>query len=173
MNAYKYDATTKEYIAIVSAQIDPIQTAKQGREVFLLPADATFSVPPVRENGKAVVFHDGQWEQVSDLRGQLAYDEKGVFRINYIGDLRKGNQLLSQEQIKGLDEGSLVFLNGQIVPKPEPTIQEQIESLESQITNRNIRCALLGDQYAIDKITEIENLIANLREKIPVQGGEE
>lgn len=65
------------------------------------------------------------------------------------------------------------YLKGYAPQKPEPTLQEQIQSLEAQITARNIRGALLGDQYAIDKITEIENLIANLREKIPVQGGEE
>ena len=65
------------------------------------------------------------------------------------------------------------YLQGYAPQKPEPTVQEQIRSLEEQITDRNIRGALLGDQFAIDKITEIENLIANLREKIPVQGGEE
>ena len=65
------------------------------------------------------------------------------------------------------------YLKGYAPQKPEPTPQEQIQSLEAQITARNIRGALLGDKYAIDKITEIENLIANLREKIPVQGGEE
>ena len=65
------------------------------------------------------------------------------------------------------------YLKGYAPQKPEPTPQEQIQSLEAQITARNIRGALLGDQYAIDKITEIENLISNLREKIPVQGGEE
>ncbi len=65
------------------------------------------------------------------------------------------------------------YLKGYAPQKPEPTPQEQIQALEAQITDRNIRCALLGDQYAIDRITEIENLIANLREKIPVQGEEQ
>lgn len=65
------------------------------------------------------------------------------------------------------------YLKGYAPQKPEPTPQEQIQSLEAQITERNIRCALLGDQYAIEKITEIETLIANLREKISVQGEEQ
>ena len=65
------------------------------------------------------------------------------------------------------------YVQGYAPQKPEPTVQEQIRSLEAQITDRNVRCAILGDQFAIDKITEIENLISNLREKIPVQGGEE
>ena len=65
------------------------------------------------------------------------------------------------------------YIQGYAPQKPEPTPQEQIQSLEAQITARNIRGALLGDQYAIDKINEIEGLIAELREKIPVQGGEQ
>ena len=65
------------------------------------------------------------------------------------------------------------YLKGYAPQRPEPPPQEQIRSLESQITDRNVRCALLGDQYAIDKINEIEGLIAELREKIPVQGGEQ
>lgn len=65
------------------------------------------------------------------------------------------------------------YIQGYAPQKPEPTPQEQIQSLEAQITARNIRGALLGDQYAIDKINEIEGLIAELREKIPAQGGEQ
>ena len=55
------------------------------------------------------------------------------------------------------------YLKGYAPQRPEPTPQEQIRSLESQITDRNIRCALLGDQYAIDKINEIEGLIAEYK----------
>ena len=40
------------------------------------------------------------------------------------------------------------YLKGYAPQRPEPTPQEQIRALESQITDRNIRCALLGDQYA-------------------------
>ena len=65
------------------------------------------------------------------------------------------------------------YLKGYAPQKPEPTPQEQIRSLEEQITERNIRNAILGDPYAINKITEIENLIANIRAKIPAQGGKQ
>lgn len=54
-------------------------------------------------------------------------------------------------------------------PMPEPTIQQQIESLEGQITERNIRSAILGDQYAINKITRIEAQIEELRKQLESQ----
>ena len=51
-------------------------------------------------------------------------------------------------------------------PIPEPTIQERIEALEAQITDRNIRSAILGDEFAINKITQIEAQIAELRRQL-------
>lgn len=64
------------------------------------------------------------------------------------------------------------YLKGYAPKKPDPTPQEQIRILETQITDRNIRSAILGDQYALDKIREIEGLIADLREKLPVESNE-
>lgn len=46
------------------------------------------------------------------------------------------------------------------------TIQEQILVLESQQTPRLLRNAALGEQYAVDKLQEIESSIANLRGQI-------
>lgn len=51
-------------------------------------------------------------------------------------------------------------------PAPEPTIQDQIEALEAQITDRNIRASILGDEFAINKITQIEAQIAELRQQL-------
>ena len=51
-------------------------------------------------------------------------------------------------------------------PAPEPTIQQRIEALEDQITDRNVRAAILGDEFAINKITQIEAEIAELRRQL-------
>lgn len=45
-------------------------------------------------------------------------------------------------------------------------IQQEIEEEESKITPRNLRNAIKGDSYALNKIDEIENNIAQLRAKI-------
>lgn len=47
--------------------------------------------------------------------------------------------------------------------KAESIKQQQISDLESQITQRNLRSAMLGDRWAIDHITNIETQIAALR----------
>lgn len=41
--------------------------------------------------------------------------------------------------------------------------EEQIAELEGSITNRNLRGAALGDQYAIDHIQSVEDQISALR----------
>lgn len=51
-------------------------------------------------------------------------------------------------------------------PAPEPTIKERIEALEAQITDRNIRGAILGDEFALHKIQTIEAEIEELRKQL-------
>lgn len=47
--------------------------------------------------------------------------------------------------------------------EPSPTIGQQIAELETTVTDRNIRAAMLGDQYAIDHLQSVEDQIAALR----------
>ena len=47
-----------------------------------------------------------------------------------------------------------------------PTIQEQIIALENTITARNIRSAIQGDEYALNKIAEVEAQIEELRKQL-------
>ena len=45
-------------------------------------------------------------------------------------------------------------------------IQSEIYDEEYKITQRNLRNAIKGDEFALNKITEVENNIAELRAKI-------
>ena len=51
-----------------------------------------------------------------------------------------------------------------------PTIQEQIIALENTITARNIRSAIQGDEYALNKIAEVEAQIEELRKQLEGEG---
>lgn len=59
------------------------------------------------------------------------------------------------------------YLMGYAPIKPEPTIKDRIIELESQITARNLRSAIRGDEYALNKINEIEAQIEELRKQLP------
>ena len=53
----------------------------------------------------------------------------------------------------------------------EQEIKEQILELEASITDRNMRGAILGDEYAINKVRTVEGEIALLREQLVQNGG--
>ena len=81
MQIYKYDEITKEFIGIETAQLDPLESELQRKEVWLLPANTTFIAPLIVKDGYAQVFKDGVWNYVEDNRGKeywLADDEYGT-----------------------------------------------------------------------------------------------
>lgn len=61
------------------------------------------------------------------------------------------------------------YVAGYAPEKPAPTIQEQILDLEAQVTDRNVRNAILGDEFAINKMTQIEAQIEELRRQLEAQ----
>ena len=69
MNVYRYDKKTKEYIETEEAHLDPLETKKQGKNIYLLPANATFTEPPEAQESFARVWNGTAWEQVEDNRG--------------------------------------------------------------------------------------------------------
>ena len=61
------------------------------------------------------------------------------------------------------------YAKGYAPEKPHnEVILEQIKELEIQITDRNLRGAILGVEFALNKITEIEEQIAELRKQLGV-----
>lgn len=66
---YSYKEKTKEYAGTGTAQPDPLESKKQGRHVFLLPANATFAAPPAEKDGFEIVWNGTAWEYVEDNRG--------------------------------------------------------------------------------------------------------
>lgn len=62
------------------------------------------------------------------------------------------------------------YLSGYAPQKPHnDTILDQIKELEEQITDRNLRSAILGDEWATNKITQIEAQIEELRKQLEVE----
>ena len=77
MQVYKYDEKTKEYIGTEQALIDPLESELQGKEIYLLPANATFEKPNLQE-GFASVFN-GKWENIEDNRGKEYWLDTDAF----------------------------------------------------------------------------------------------
>ena len=107
MNVYKYDEKTKEYIGTEEALLDPLETKQQGTNVYLLPANATFTEPPEAQGGYVNVWNGTAWEQVEDNRGVeywLPEDKYGApaREMKELGPLPEGATTTAPE--KTLDE---------------------------------------------------------------------
>lgn len=76
MLTYKFDENTKEYLYSEEALIDPLETEHQGQQVWLLPADSTFTSPLEPKDGYAVVWNGEAWEYIEDHR--QVYDNGGI-----------------------------------------------------------------------------------------------
>lgn len=83
MIAYRYDSLMF-YIGKVDCQLNPLETKAQGKEVYILPANATEKKPTLKEgytprwNGKA-------WEQYANDKKVYGYTDNADGTINYYG----------------------------------------------------------------------------------------
>ena len=68
MQTYRYDADTKEFLYSEEAFLDPLETVLQGHDVYLLPADSTFTEPLPSKEGYAVCWNGTAWEYIEDHR---------------------------------------------------------------------------------------------------------
>jgi hypothetical protein len=62
MKAYLFDENTKEFEGLVDCQIDPLESEKQGKKIWLLPANSTLVEPLEPKEGYLIVFNGEFWE---------------------------------------------------------------------------------------------------------------
>lgn len=107
MNVYRYDEITKEYIGYEEALLDPLETEQQGENIYLLPANATFTAPTEPQEGYVNVWNGEAWGQVEDNRGVEYWLPEDKFdaparKMKELGALPEGATLTPPEQ--SLDE---------------------------------------------------------------------
>lgn len=64
MFAYRYNPETKIYEGTQMCQLDVLESEIAGEEVYLLPADCTYTEPPELKDGFNVVWNGEAWEYV-------------------------------------------------------------------------------------------------------------
>ena len=101
---YTYDEKTKEYTGTQNAFIDPLETKKQGKKVYLVPTNATDKKPLKTKENQAVIFNGTEWEIISDYRNKTYYIGTEQHEMKELGDLPKGATFEPVEPEKTLDE---------------------------------------------------------------------
>lgn len=100
--AYLYDEKTKEYKSDVNAQLDPLESEKAGKDIYLLPANATW-LKPIPKDGCVPVWNGETWDAVEDHRKQeywLPEDKYGApaREMKELGPLPEGATLTAPER---------------------------------------------------------------------------
>lgn len=101
---YTYDEKTKEYTGTQNAFIDPLETKKQGKNVYLVPANATDKKPLEAKKNQAVIFNGSKWEIIADYRNKTYYLGTEQHEMKELGDLPKGATFEPVEPKKSLSE---------------------------------------------------------------------
>ena len=101
---YIYDEKTKEYTGIQNAFIDPLETKKQGKNVYLVPANATDKKPLEIKENQAVIFNGSEWKIIADYRNKTYYIGTEQHEMKELGDLPKGATFEPVEPEKTLEE---------------------------------------------------------------------
>lgn len=103
MQAYMYSPTNHEFLEPVPCFPDPVRSRKEGSEVYLLPANATFTEPPAKRTGYTAVWNGSEWIETEDHRG-VQYWASGMpynsspIEMKELGPLPEGASLTRPEQ---------------------------------------------------------------------------
>lgn len=176
MKVYLYDDETKEFLREEEAFIDPLETQSKGENVYLLPANATFEKPFDKQDGKAVVFNSSSWTLIDDNRGKFTIKDNQIEEIKTLDPVEK---VLTDEEIDGLNDGTLIIVDNEVVEKPAPTKEEVSETrkqlytkLVDPLTSQINR--LRDEPQTEELIAEIEalkversELVAKIKEENP------
>ena len=85
---YTFD-DTKEYKGTSVTMLDPEETKRQGKEVWLMPPNAT-TVKPTIKKGYAPVWDGKAWKQIEDHRGEKGWVNREPVEIKELGPLPEG-----------------------------------------------------------------------------------
>ena len=99
MKAYKYDSLGF-YAGECECQLNPLETKAQGKEVYILPANATCTKPTTKK-GYTPRWNGEKWEQYADDKKVYGYTDNADGTINYYGVEHTEEELAAKN--KGVD----------------------------------------------------------------------
>lgn len=91
MQAYIYD-NDRFYVGEMTCQRDPLESEKQGKDIYLTPANSTSKKPTITEGAKPR-WTGTAWEQYPDDKVVYGYTNNDDGTINYYGSNHLAEEL--------------------------------------------------------------------------------
>lgn len=183
MQAYIYD-NDRFYVGEMTCQIDPLESQKQGKDVYLTPANST-SIQPTIIDGSKPRWTGEEWIQYPDDKLVYGYTDNDDGTINYYGSNHLAEELqrihkevtLSFSDTKPVSVDGIYWLSADnpdyIKAKKKHDKEEAIDALDKQynidkteLANYFLEATINGDtDLQAELKAEIEQLNANYDEK--------
>lgn len=163
MIIYNYDSITFEYIGESQASLDPEESKKQGKDIYLIPANATDKKPPIPKTNETVIF-DNRWKIVPDYRGMYMVDKSmQPKKVEDFGNLPDGFIPITQEQAETIQADDLYYVIKDGVLIKNPDYDKQKEDREKERVS-HLKCTkrvfiLMLEQMGLDYFEQILPLI--------------
>lgn len=106
MIVYKFDEKGL-FVGTDETELDPLESKLQGKEIYLLPPNATFAAPEEKE-GFAPVWDGEKWKTIEDNRGQEYW----------LPEDKYGDAARTMDDLGPLPSGA-------VLTPPEPTEEER------------------------------------------------
>lgn len=163
MKIYRYD-DEGVFLTEDEGYLDPEETKKQGKEIYMLPANSTFTAPPKTNNDEIAIFKNGIWRIEKDYRGQYSCNEElNIAIVDYIGSLKDGFILITKDEADKIQNDRLYYIvsDGKLVENPnyEADKKEVEEQRVKQLTVTKRVFALALQKLGIT-YTQLKELIA-------------
>lgn len=175
---YNYDENTKEYLNSAPVSLDIMRSKREGKNCYLLPANATLKEPLVATKGFVNIFNGTSWELAHDYRGKFVVNsEMEVTTITQIGNLPANSVLITDEQKVQIetDKDFYVVQDGQLIKNPnydEIKAKKRQESFDKQFLTTTLGAYRLqpkgysNAQQSIDTINNLVNAVGGLTQGI-------
>lgn len=163
MKIYRYD-DEGVFLREDEGYLDPEETKKQGKEIYMLPANSTFTAPPKTNNDEIAIFKNGIWRIEKDYRVQYSCNEElNIAIVDYIGSLKDGFILITKDEADKIQNDRLYYIvsDGKLVENPnyEADKKEVEEQRVKQLTVTKRVFALALQKLGIT-YTQLKELIA-------------
>lgn len=149
---YSYDKNTKEYTGTQNAFIDPLETKKQGKDIYLKPANSTDIKPTLEPStdNDMLVFNGKEWEL------KLRFELNGIYNTidNRIHEFCKKNGY----HLEQVENGFKIC-----APAQKSDDEVALEELEQQEATLNAQVAQLKDQFLTATLADDTEQVADIK----------
>lgn len=134
MFIYHYHPRTKEFIATTKADIDPMATKREGKEVYMLPANATFTAPPECLENEVCVFKNEKWLVIEDIRKtkmiRVSKDSMALDKVNNL-DVEDESLLIDKKLAEDIQANPDLYkiVEGEIIKKSNDDIKQEQQDI--------------------------------------------